>query len=245
MDETDRRHRNGLHSHFPLCHAPFEQAGAALGLAKPSPSSASQVRRPQRALTRFGPLPADRAHGRDVRFGRDASARCRLLCGRERVNAHVEVAHNYEREHALKHVVRRRRRIAACGLTPLRERSRRIPVCRCMLFPKECEYFVGMELAHPRRCARHRRPPRRACSCTRCEYGVPTGRDLYATIAERLGTDEAGTSALQRDAGARRDPAHRRGAESLRDRLPWSTDDAWTSMTAGGCVRRARARCPS
>lgn len=101
MDELDRAIVNRLQGGFPLCERPFEEAARALGT-----DGETLIRRIGRlledgTLTRFGPL-----------FDLEKMGGAFTLCAMrvpeadfERVaalvNAHPEVAHNYEREHAL------------------------------------------------------------------------------------------------------------------------------------------------
>ena len=99
MDETDRRIVNALQGGFPLCARPFEAAGAALGLSGDELLSRVKALLANRTLTRFGPMyDAEKLGG--------AFSLCALSVPAQDfervaalVNAHPEVAHNYEREH--------------------------------------------------------------------------------------------------------------------------------------------------
>lgn len=100
MDEVDRRIVNALQGGFPLCERPFEEAGAALGLSGQELLSRVTALLGNRTLTRFGPMyDAEKLGG--------AFSLCALRVPPEDfervaalVNAHPEVAHNYERAHA-------------------------------------------------------------------------------------------------------------------------------------------------
>lgn len=100
-DAVDRSIINSLQGGIPVTERPFAHAGADLGLAE-----ADLIHRLQRliddgSLSRFGPMyNVDRMGG--------AFCLCAMAVPQERfdavvelVNAHPEVAHNYERDHAL------------------------------------------------------------------------------------------------------------------------------------------------
>jgi DNA-binding Lrp family transcriptional regulator len=101
VDELDRRIVNTLQGGFPLCERPFAAAAAALGTSEEALLARIGALLTDGTLTRFGPLyDAERLGG--------AFTLCAIEVPRERfeavvalVNAHPEVAHNYEREHAL------------------------------------------------------------------------------------------------------------------------------------------------
>ena len=99
MDDTDRAIVNRLQGGFPLSSRPFAEAARELGV-----SEADLIRRIDRLLegkilTRFGPM-------YDVERLGGAFTLCAMRVPEEDfervaslVNAHPEVAHNYEREH--------------------------------------------------------------------------------------------------------------------------------------------------
>jgi DNA-binding Lrp family transcriptional regulator len=99
MDELERRIVNGLQGGFPLGERPFADAAAALGTSEEDLLCRLKALLERNVLTRFGPLfDAERLGG--------AFSLCALSVPAhdfERVaalvNAHREVAHNYEREH--------------------------------------------------------------------------------------------------------------------------------------------------
>jgi len=99
MDELDRRIVNRLQGGFPLCERPFAAAAAQLGTDERTLLARLRGLLEQGALTRFGPMyDAERLGG--------AFTLCAMSVPRndfERVaslvNAHPEVAHNYERDH--------------------------------------------------------------------------------------------------------------------------------------------------
>jgi DNA-binding Lrp family transcriptional regulator len=99
MDELDRRIVNGLQGGFPLCERPFASAACRLGMQEDELLARLKALLDAKVLTRFGPLfDAERLGG--------AFSLCAMsvpAADFERVaalvNAHPEVAHNYERAH--------------------------------------------------------------------------------------------------------------------------------------------------
>lgn len=101
MDELDRRIVNALQGGFPLCERPYEESARELGLSETELISRLENLLETKTLSRFGPLfDAERLGG--------AFSLCAMSVPREDfervaalVNAHPEVAHNYERDHRL------------------------------------------------------------------------------------------------------------------------------------------------
>lgn len=101
MDEIDRRIINGMQGEFPLVERPFLIMGEKLGLSEDELIGRLARLRASGILTRFGPMyHADRMGGRFTLAAMSVPAedfeRVAAI-----VNAQAEVAHNYEREHAL------------------------------------------------------------------------------------------------------------------------------------------------
>lgn len=101
LDEADRRILNALQEGFPLSPRPFAEAGAALDLSEAELIERIARLREIGAITRFGPFFDAAAMG-------GAFCLCAMAVPAERfeaamtlVNAHPEVAHNYERHHRL------------------------------------------------------------------------------------------------------------------------------------------------
>ena len=145
MDEADRAIVNGLHGGFPLCARPYAAAAARLGLEESELIARLERLLADNVLTRFGPLfDAERLGG--------AFTLCAMRVPQkdlERVaglvNAHQEVAHNYEREHAFNmwFVVAARSRADIARLIAEIERETGTPV---LDLPREAEYFVELRL---------------------------------------------------------------------------------------------------
>lgn len=101
LDATDRAILNALQEGFPLTPRPFADAGRTLGLAEDALIARIQNLREEGAITRFGPFFDAEAMG-------GAFCLCAMAVPEERfdaivtlVNAHPEVAHNYQRAHRL------------------------------------------------------------------------------------------------------------------------------------------------
>ena len=100
MDEVDRAIVNGLQGGFPLCTRPYRVAAEQLGITEEALLSRLTKLLENRTLTRFGPMfDAERLGGAFTLCAMSVPAadfeRVAAL-----VNAHPEVAHNYERGHA-------------------------------------------------------------------------------------------------------------------------------------------------
>jgi DNA-binding Lrp family transcriptional regulator len=146
LDAIDRAIVNNLQGGFPLTPRPFEDAGRLLGLGEDELIARLRRLVEGRALSRFGPLwNAEGLNG--------AVCLCALAAPPERfdavadlVNAHAEVAHNYEREHALNMLFV----ISADRSERIEEVAREIEAetgLAVLLMPKQTEYFVGFKVA--------------------------------------------------------------------------------------------------
>lgn len=145
LDDIDRAVLNALQDGFPVTPRPYDDAGAALGI-----SGAELIARIARlreigAITRFGPF-----------FDAAAMGGAFCLCAIEvpddrwddvltKVNAHPQVAHNYERTHALNMW------FVLATDTPegITRTARAIEIetgLDVMLFPKLEEYFIGFRV---------------------------------------------------------------------------------------------------
>ena len=145
MDELDRRIVNELQGGFPLCERPFAEAARRLGVSENELLSRVEELLANGILTRFGPLfDAERLGG--------AFSLCAMSVPQEDfervaalVNAHPEVAHNYERAHRLNMWFV----LAAVSPSAIEETINRIetetgyPV---LDLPREEEFFVELRL---------------------------------------------------------------------------------------------------
>ena len=146
MDELDRRLINALRGGLPLCERPFAQSAAALGLSEDELLARLQALRAANVITRFGPqYDAERLGG--------AFSLCAMrvpAADLERVaalvNAHPEVAHNYERAHRLNmwFVLATETPAQIAAAIARIEAASGYAV---LDLPREEEFFVGLELA--------------------------------------------------------------------------------------------------
>ena len=101
LDPTARAIINGLQGEFPLTSRPFRDAGRALGLTEDELIDGVRDLTDSGALSRFGPLWNAEAVGGGVCLAAMAVPEERFEEVAEMVNAHPEIAHNYERAHLL------------------------------------------------------------------------------------------------------------------------------------------------
>lgn len=99
MDAVDRAIINALQDGFPICARPYAAAAEQLGITEDDLLQRLAALREQKTITRFGPLfHAERLGGAlslvAMRIPAQDFDRVAAL-----VNAHAEVAHNYERAH--------------------------------------------------------------------------------------------------------------------------------------------------
>jgi len=146
MDELDRAIINRLQGGFPLCARPFAAAAAELGTDEATLIARVRALLEDGTLTRFGPLfDAERLGGAftlcamrvpDQDFERVAA----------QVNAHPEVAHNYQRDHAFNmwFVLATQRREDIARVMDAIELETGLVVYD---FPREAEYFIELRLA--------------------------------------------------------------------------------------------------
>jgi DNA-binding Lrp family transcriptional regulator len=99
MDAIDCAIINTLQGGFPVCEAPYAQVAADIGTTEAELMRRIDAMLADGTLTRFGPL----FHAERLGGGLTLAAMCVPQHDFERiaamVNAHPEVAHNYERDH--------------------------------------------------------------------------------------------------------------------------------------------------
>ncbi|MEF3047059.1 Lrp/AsnC family transcriptional regulator [Pseudotabrizicola sp. L79] len=145
LDATDRALLNRMQDGLPLCPHPFAALADDLGLTEDAVIGRLQTLREIGAITRFGPF-----------FDAEAMGGAFCLCAIEvpaarfetvmtLVNAHPEVAHNYERTHRLNMwfvlACERPEQIEQTAARITQETG--LPV---LLFPKEHEFFIGFRV---------------------------------------------------------------------------------------------------
>ena len=145
MDELDRAIVNRLQGGFPVCPRPF--AAVAQELAVDEAQLIRRIERllAERTLTRFGPMfDVERLGGQFSLCAMSVPA-ADLARVAALVNAHPQVAHNYEREHRFNmwFVLATRSSSEVNHVLEKIERETGYPV---MNLPREDEYFVGLRL---------------------------------------------------------------------------------------------------
>lgn len=145
LDAVDRAIINTLQAGFPVTERPFAEVGASLGIGEDVLLDRVASLLAGGTLSRFGPMyNADRMGG--------AFSLCAMAVPEDRfeevagmVNRHPEVAHNYEREHALNMwfvVATERPEQIDEVLTKIKTESGIEPYS----FPKLEEYFIGLRV---------------------------------------------------------------------------------------------------
>jgi DNA-binding Lrp family transcriptional regulator len=145
-DATERRIINALQEGFPLCPRPFAAAARRLGLAEAELIERLDKLRKRGVITRFGPFFDAAAMG-------GAFCLCAMAVPEERfeavaaqVNARPEVAHNYERSHALNMwfvlATEKPEQIDATARAIEAETGLAV-----LCFPKEEEFYIGFRVS--------------------------------------------------------------------------------------------------
>jgi siroheme decarboxylase len=145
MDELERAIVNRLQGGFPLCERPFAAAARELGTDEATLIARLEAMLDAGTLTRFGPMyDAERLGGAFTLCAMSVPAadfeRVAAL-----VNAHPEVAHNYERAHRYNmwFVVAAAVRAQIAPLLAAIEAETGYPV---LDLPREQEYFIELRL---------------------------------------------------------------------------------------------------
>lgn len=145
LDATDRDILNRMQAGLPLVSRPFAPLARDLGLDEEALITRIKTLREIGAITRFGPFYDAEAMG-------GAFCLCAMEVPAERfgavmtlVNAHPEVAHNYERTHRLNmwFVLACERPDQIEQAAARIEQETGLPVLR---FPKEHEFFIGFRV---------------------------------------------------------------------------------------------------
>lgn len=144
-DPTEQAVINGLQGGFPLTERPYRAAGAALGLSEYELIDTLEQLAGEGSISRFGPLWNAEELGGAVCLCAMAVPPQRLDAVAELVNAHPEVAHNYERTHELNMWFvlssERPQRIAEVVVEIEKETGLKV-----YAMPKLQEFFVGFRV---------------------------------------------------------------------------------------------------
>ncbi len=145
LDETDRILINRLQDDLPTSHRPFVPLAEELGLDEEALLDRIKALLKTGVLTRFGPFFDVAAMGGAFCLCAIAVPSDRFEEVTETVNAHVEVAHNYQRTHDLNmwFVLATRTPNGIETVANAIERETGLTVYR---FPKLREFFVGFRV---------------------------------------------------------------------------------------------------
>jgi siroheme decarboxylase len=145
MDELDRAIVDRLQRGFPVCERPFRQAAQDLGTTEDALIMRINRLLRKGTLTRFGPLFQIERMGGAFTLAAMTVPEDKFDDVAAMVNALPEVAHNYAREHALNmwFVLATDTPDGAGDAVASIEARTGLPV---LTFPKEREYFVGLDL---------------------------------------------------------------------------------------------------
>ncbi|MDP2740730.1 MAG: AsnC family transcriptional regulator [Pseudorhodobacter sp.] len=145
LDATDRRILNALQDGFPISPRPYAEAGAALGLSEAELISRIADLRSIGAITRFGPFYDAAAIGGAFCLCAMAVPEARFDAVMTKVNAHPEVAHNYQRAHKLNMWFVLATETPA-GIARTAARIEAETGLKVLRFPKLKEYFIGFRV---------------------------------------------------------------------------------------------------
>lgn len=144
-DSTDRKIINALQGGFPLSERPFRDAAEALGIGEDELIARIGRLRESGVLSRFGPMFDAAKMGGAFCLCAMAVPEARFDEVTEAVNRHPQVAHNYERAHALNmwFVLASDAKDDIEATARLIEQETGIDV---HLMPKLEEYFIGLKV---------------------------------------------------------------------------------------------------
>ncbi len=143
MDDLDRVIVNSLQREFPVCEEPFQRVASAINTSEQELIARLERLLENGTLTRFGPLyNAEKLGGAlSLCAMKVPDAQFDAVC--EVVNSYDEVAHNYERDHALNMWFV----LATDSLTSKQRVIQAIEARTGLLvkdMPKQQEFFVGL-----------------------------------------------------------------------------------------------------
>ncbi len=145
LDATDRKIINGLQGGFPASEHPYRDAASKLGLDQDSLLERLDRMLSDGALSRFGPMyNAENLGGAVTLCAMQVPQRVFDEVA-EQVNQHREVAHNYERSHALNmwFVIATETPQEIAAVIAMIESETGLKVYD---FPKSQEFYVGLKV---------------------------------------------------------------------------------------------------
>lgn len=145
-DATDRRILNRMQEDLPLTAHPYAAVAAELGLTEDDLLERLTRMKAARLITRFGPFFDAAAMGGAFCLCAMAVPEAEFETVLTKVNAHPEVAHNYERTHRLNmwFVLATETPQGIAATADAIEAETGIAVLR---FPKLQEFFIGFRVA--------------------------------------------------------------------------------------------------
>lgn len=146
IDDVDRALINALQDDLPLCHRPFAALADRFGLTEDTLLNRVCALRKSGVLTRFGPFFDAAAMGGAFCLCAIAVPEDRFETVNALVNAHPEVAHNYERSHHLNMWFVLATETPA-GIDATADRIEAETGLTVHRFPKLREFFVGFRVS--------------------------------------------------------------------------------------------------
>jgi DNA-binding Lrp family transcriptional regulator len=146
MDELDRKLVNSLQDGLPVCRRPFDELADRLGVTAGEIPKRIQKLLDDNLLSRFGPMYNAEQLGGAVTLCAMQVAAEQFDAVADMVNAHPEVAHNYEREHLLNMwfvVAAEHPEQLARVIRSIEQET----ACRVYDMPKQQEFYIGLKLA--------------------------------------------------------------------------------------------------
>ncbi len=145
MDDLDRKIVTRLQDGIGTASRPFAPIADELGISEESLIARLQRLREIGVLSRFGPMFDAERMGGAFCLCAMAVPQGRFEAVTEQVNAHPEVAHNYEREHRFNMWFVLATETAE-RIEEVAEEIEEETGLAVLLFPKEAEFFVGFRL---------------------------------------------------------------------------------------------------
>ncbi len=146
LDDTDRAILNRMQDDLPLTAHPYAAVAAELGIAEADLLERLARMKDKRVITRFGPFFDAAAMGGAFCLCAMAVPEGEFEAVLTKVNAHPEVAHNYERTHRLNMwfvlATETPEGIKAAAVAIERETGIEV-----LCFPKLQEFFIGFRVA--------------------------------------------------------------------------------------------------
>jgi len=146
VDELDRKLVNSLQDGLPVCDRPFDALADQTGVTVTEVLTRIQKLLDEKLLSRFGPMYNAEQLGGAVTLCAMQVAGEQFDAVAEMVNAHPEVAHNYEREHPLNMwfvVAAEHPEQLARVIRGIEQET----ACRVYDMPKQQEFYIGLKLA--------------------------------------------------------------------------------------------------